>query len=71
MVRYPCKGCGKRRQGCHADCEQYQAAKETDRLEKKKMAAAKAADDFIGAEQCRRDNCYRRLKRHVKITGIK
>lgn len=71
MVRYPCKGCGKRMPGCHAGCEEYQAAREADRLEKQKRAAAKAADELIGAGQNRRDNYYRRVKKNVKIAGFK
>ena len=71
MVRYPCKGCEKRRPGCHAGCEEYHAAREADRLEKQKRAAAKAADELIRAGQNRRDNYYRRMKKNVKIAGFK
>lgn len=71
MVRYPCNKCGKRRPGCHANCKDYLEAREADLLEKKKRAAAKAADELIGAGQCRRDNYYRRMKKNVKIAGFK
>lgn len=71
MVRYPCKGCMKRVPGCHAKCEEYQAAREKDREEKQKRAAAKAAEQLLSSGQSKRDNHFRRAKKNVKITGIK
>lgn len=71
MVRYPCKGCMKRTAGCHAKCKEYLEAKELDRIDKEKQAADKAAGQFLGCGQSRRDNYYRRTKKSVKITGMK
>ena len=47
MMPFPCKGCEKRKVGCHGSCEEYQASKRAnDERLKRKLAERAATPQF-------------------------
>lgn len=70
MINYPCKGCLNRKPGCHAKCEEYQAAKQMDHERRQAAQADREANRLLSIGAGKRQGKYRRsVKRDLKLKG--
>lgn len=62
QVKFPCKGCQKRKPGCHAECEKYKKAREAaDEIIRQKQETVRKADENRYFEELKR----KRIKRYT------
>lgn len=45
-MRSPCKGCGRRREGCHAECESYRSFRESVKTQREQERRERVLNDF-------------------------